>query len=573
MRRMSVTSRLLLLTLLALVPALLVLTYNLFSARQSAYREIHSSALITGHLASLEMRRIVSSIHSTLDVLSTVPILRTGPGRPCSDYVRVVDEKLEMLENIAVLSPTGELLCTSIPAPQNNNFSDRQYFQDALSSRSFVLGTYIVDRITGDPTLPMALPVLDQGEVRQVIVAYLDLEWLGVRVREREYSGGGNSLTIADRNGVIIAREPLPERFVGTTIPEEFRHLVRQNAPGTVEITSQDGTKRILGYYPDQEAFYVSAGYSVEGGLQQVSRVTRFGLVVIALAIVGPFFAVWWAGHALIRRPAHEIVRSIDAWRKGNESVRTGMTGDGAFGIIGSAVDAFMDELALRREQQQQDDRMRHILIRELDHRIKNILSMVQAVARQTFRAADSVEDVSEAFFRRLHAMAGAHQLLTKNWQSASLKATVETAIAPFEDPDLNRFAIEGEDFEVPSSTALSLSMALHELCTNAAKYGALSVETGRVEIKWTHPATPDSDFVFTWKENGGPPVAPPKREGFGTLMIERVLSQQLQAKVAMRYEPMGLQCEIRAPSATMNASVDAKPTGSAAKEHGAAAE
>lgn len=556
MRRKSVTSRLLVLTLLALMPALMVLTYNLFSARQAAYREIHNSALVTGHLASLEMRRIVSSIRSTLDVLSTVPILRTGPGRPCSDYLRVVENKLEMLENITVFSGAGEVVCTS-KAAKAPHFTEGTYYQQALNGGSFVVGTYLVDRTTGEATLPLALPVLDQGEVRQIIVAYLDLKWLANRVRERDYSSGGNSLTIADRDGVILAREPYPERFVGQSIPEEFRYLVREKSPGTVELMSQDGTRRVVGYYPDQDGLYVSAGYSVEGGLQQVRQVTRFGLAVIGLAIVGPFFAVWWAGHALIRRPAHEIVRSIDAWRHGDESVRTGMRGDGAFGIIGSAVDAFMDELALRREQQLQDDRMRQILIRELDHRIKNILSMVQAVARQTFRSSDSVADISEAFFRRLNAMAGAHQLLTKNWQSASLKATVEKAISPFEDPNLNRFHIQGTDLEAPSSIALSLSMALHELCTNAAKYGALSNEGGRVEIAWTCSSESDGEFVFTWTERGGPPVAPPQREGFGTLMIARVLSQQLQAQVKLDYSPEGLSCRIEAPVASITIKPD----------------
>lgn len=559
MRRKSVTSRLLVLTLLALMPALLVLTYNLLSARQAAYREIHNSALVTGHLASLEVRRIVSSIQSTLDVLSTVPMLRTGAGRPCSDYVRVVENKLEMLENITVFSATGDVVCTSKPATASH-FTEGTYYQEALAAGNFVVGTYLVDRVTGEATLPLALPVLDQGEVRQIIVAYLDLKWLAKRVHERDYSSGGNSLTIADRNGVILAREPFPERFVGTSIPEEFRYLVQEKIPGTIELTSQDGTRRVVAYYPDQDGLYVSAGYSVEGGLQQVRQVTRFGLAVIALAIVGPFFAVWWAGHTLIRRPAHEIVRSIDAWRHGNESVRTGMKGDGAFGIIGSAVDAFMDELALRREQQLQDDRMRQILIRELDHRIKNILSMVQAVARQTFRSSDSVAEISEAFFRRLDAMAGAHQLLTKNWQSASLKATVEKAISPFEDPNLNRFHIQGADLEAPSSIALSLSMALHELSTNAAKYGALSNESGRVDIAWTCSSEPDGEFVFTWTERGGPPVAPPQREGFGTLMIARVLSQQLQAKVKLDYRPEGLSCRIEAPLASITIKPDHEP-------------
>src|SRR5690606_20738956 len=119
----------------------------------------------------------------------------------------------------------------------------------------------------------------------RVVVAYLDLNWLGARVRERELFGG-NALTIADRNGIILAREPFPERFVGTPIPEEYQRLVRAPVPGTLELTSQDGTRRVVGYYPGQDSLYVSAGTSVETGLQQVGKVTRFGLAVIALAIV-----------------------------------------------------------------------------------------------------------------------------------------------------------------------------------------------------------------------------------------------------------------------------------------------
>nr|CAD6430219.1 histidine kinase [Rhizobium sp. Q54] len=544
MKRMSVTGRLLLLTLLALMPAMLVLTYNLLSARQAAYREIHTNALTAGRLASLEMGRIVSSIRSTLDVLSTVPILQTGPGQPCSDYLRVVDDKLEVVENIAVLDPSGRLLCTS-QANDHTDFSDRDYFREAVEKGEFILGTYIIDRMTKQPALPLALPVLENGNLARVVVAYLDLDWLGARVREREYFGG-NALTIADRNGVIIAREPFPERFVGTKIPEDYQNLVQASVPGTMEVTSQDGTRRVIAYYPSQDTFYVSAGVSVEGGLQQVSKVTRFGLAVIALAIVGPFLVVWWAGHALIRRPARHLVRSVNAWRRGDETARTGMTGNGTFETIGAAIDAFMDELALRREQQQRDDRMRQLLIRELDHRIKNILSMVQAVARQTFRSSQSMEEASDAFFRRLHAMAGAHQLLTKNWQSASLKATVETAIAPFEDPAHPRFSIAGSDLEVASSVALSLSMALHELCTNAAKYGALSTERGRIDIRWCF-GDRSEPFTFTWQERQGPLVRPPEREGFGTLMIERVLSQQLQADVKLEYLPEGLLFQIAA--------------------------
>lgn len=549
MNRLSLMGRLMILTLIALVPALVVLTVNIFSARSDAHANVHNQALNSGHLASVEMNRIISSIKSMLDVLGEVPaVRRVENAADCNAFLLSIDSKLDMIANFTVLGTAGELKCSSNTAPATS-FADRSYFHEALTSRQFVVGGYVIDRITGRPALPLALPLVEAGEVKQIIVALLDLGWLGQRVKERDFSQG-NALTIADRDGIILAREPFPERFVGVRIPAPYLSLVHAPSPGTREVKSQDGTLRVIGYYPSPSGIYVSVGLSLAHELEEMQAATLNGIAVLVLAIIGPFVAVWLASQALIRRPAKVLVKTVTDWQKGDTTARTQMRGGSEFETAGAAIDQFLDQLSSSSEQHEKDEKLRQLLVRELDHRIKNLLATVQAVARQTFKSGRSIDQISETFFHRIQAMAGAHQLLTQNWQSASLNKTVATAIEPFNDSPERRFRIEGADVDINAATALAISMALHELCTNAAKYGALSVDTGKVEIRWQNSSTPEhpDSFLFSWRETGGPTVSEPQREGFGTLMIERVLSQQLAAVVSVEYIASGLVCTITAP-------------------------
>lgn len=554
MGKLSLTGRLLILTLIALVPALLVLSFNIVSTRSNAYREVHAAALSSGRLASMEMIRIIAANRGMLEVLAQVPSLRSDDVAECNAFLEKVDTELDPIVNLMVLRSDGTLKCSSKGASAGQ-FDDRWYFTEVMKTRTFVVGGFVVDRITGKQALPLVLPAAQGGQIDDVIVALLDLHWLGERVKERGFSQG-NALTIADRNGIILAREPFPEKFVGTQIPSAFLPLVHAPSPGTMEVTSQDGTRRIIGYYPGEYGIYVSAGLSVDHEMQAIRAATLNGVAVVALAIIGPFIAVWLAGHVLVRRPAIQLVRTIAAWRGGDENARTGMRGDSEFAMVGAAIDDFMDELAAGRAQHDKDRRQRELLVRELDHRIKNLLSTVQAVARQTFKSGRPIDEISETFTQRIRAMAGAHQLLTNNWQSAPLCATVNTAVAPFSDGGGRRFDIEGENFDINAAAALSLSMALHELCTNAAKYGALSVEAGRVRIRWVSE-NGDGRFLFTWQEVDGPPVGRPEREGFGTLMIERVLSEQLGGSVIVDYLPAGVVCTIHAATASVRTGVE----------------
>lgn len=184
----------------------------------------------------------------------------------------------------------------------------------------------------------------------------------------------------------------------------------------------------------------------------------------------------------------------------------------------------------------------------ELQHRVKNTLAVLSAVAAQTFRDTSS-KAALEIYQGRLAAFGRAHDLLTaSNWVEAPLTDVVQTALAPYRTGDA-RFEVSGPPTIVRSRQALSLSLAIHELATNAIKYGALSGPTGRILITW---GTADIDaaphFVFTWQETGGPAVSPPSGTGFGSRLITRVLKDDFNGNVELSYEPAGLVCRLTTP-------------------------
>lgn len=183
------------------------------------------------------------------------------------------------------------------------------------------------------------------------------------------------------------------------------------------------------------------------------------------------------------------------------------------------------------------------LLIRELHHRVKNTLATVQAIVGSTARTANSIDDFYQGFVGRIVSLARTHNLLTEDlWQKADLKELVQTELGPYEDEARNRLIIEGPPIELPSEAAVPVGMAIHELTTNAAKHGALSTFGGQVEVRWWTETDGDRPILhFTWTEQGGPRVVAPSRQGFGSRLLQRVLTTQLQADVNMDFQESGL--------------------------------
>ena len=197
------------------------------------------------------------------------------------------------------------------------------------------------------------------------------------------------------------------------------------------------------------------------------------------------------------------------------------------------------------------------LLLRELTHRSKNLLAVIQAMARQTARHAGTIEMFLDQFSARVQALATSHDLLIQgSWYGVSLSELVNSQLAHYADPNNSQISIEGEPVVLKPDVAQSLGLALHELATNAVKYGALSLPGGRVSITWRRVGQAKGEGVeFVWAEIGGPAVAPPERRGFGSMVIERSLRRSLEAEVELAFEPEGAQCRIVIPNTQLLAS------------------
>ncbi len=188
------------------------------------------------------------------------------------------------------------------------------------------------------------------------------------------------------------------------------------------------------------------------------------------------------------------------------------------------------------------------LLIDELNHRVKNTLAIVQGIAQQTFRDPGVPLAARKAFEGRLAALAEAHNLLTRElWSPVSILKVITDAMSPHCDGQ--RCHIEGPDLPLEPKTAISLALAMHELATNAVKHGALSNDTGTVDIRWDKVRDESGTRLkLSWTEVGGPPVPVPNRRGFGTRMIERGLAAELGGTVRIMFPPEGVRCEVDAP-------------------------
>jgi two-component sensor histidine kinase len=199
-------------------------------------------------------------------------------------------------------------------------------------------------------------------------------------------------------------------------------------------------------------------------------------------------------------------------------------------------------------ERKANEDQLR-LLLRELTHRCKNLLAVIHAIARQTASRTRSVEDFLDRFSARLVAIGASHDLLiADDWHGASLRMLVEQQLGEHAERFGAQIDIEGEDVMLKPEAVQNLGLALHELATNAEKYGSLSDPQGQVSIKWQF-CEEASRLKLVWEERGGPKVRPPDRSGFGRAMIENVVGRALEGDVKLSFPPKGVRCVIEIPA------------------------
>lgn len=194
------------------------------------------------------------------------------------------------------------------------------------------------------------------------------------------------------------------------------------------------------------------------------------------------------------------------------------------------------DQTERRRAEQSQK-----LLLGEFTHRVKNTLALVQALSDHTLRSTPAPAEFARAFRDRLSALARAHDVLTKDmWDRASMTEVIEVSLGAWRAG--GRITAEGREIWLKPQQATTFSLALHELATNAAKYGALSAPVGRIAVAWSG----SEEILFTWEERGGPPVAQPTRTGFGTVILSQALGSTVGGEVRLAFPPQGFRLELR---------------------------
>lgn len=531
--------RLLAVAATALLPALALLGYNEIANRQHRTAEVHSQVTQNARLVSSETQRILEGARSLLVAVSALPAVAELDAASCTAVLKRLASSLTMTGAILVIDVNRKLVCDSDANAAGIDFSDRSYVNEGLAAKDMVVGEYTISKLTKNPVLPISLPLVRDGRTVGVVATGIRLDWLQARITEHGVAKGG-AVTIADRSGTILARQPLPERFVGTRIPEQFLYLLTAPKPGALAVLSQDGTERIMGYKPitPDSPLYVSAGFSKAEAFAAVNRTTWTGLLMLVLSAVLAFAAASFVGKRFILQPIDRITTVLEEWKRGVTSSRTHMKEDSnEISLVGSSLDRLLDELEKRRLAAELAEERRNLLSRELSHRVKNTLSIVSALARQTFKGPDP--RVS-SFTARLVALGRAYDLLLAGeGQGANISDILRNTLASYDVENANRFRIGGPLHPVDPEVGLALSLIFHELATNATKYGALGNDHGYVEVHWS---VADGRIELSWNEHDGPPVVIPDKEGFGSKLIRRAFPSKYQPQVSISYTADGLR-------------------------------
>ena len=556
---MSLTKRIVGLVGLALLPALAIQGYNEYALRSARGEAVRGEAMRTARGVAVDLDQFSRGARQILGILSELPEIQKKDPQVCTAYLRSVVDKVPGSFFFGVADAEGRILCNTLgSSPGAYAIADRSYFKEATRTGGFAIGEVVSGRVTKRPTIQFALAIPGaDGRPDGIVLTSIDLSYLAMR----QASAGlppDAALTVADRDGTVLIRLPDHDEWVGKPLPAPFWAALSRHRGGVADLTGLQDNPRITAIagtsLEDLGSFTVAVGLSPNTAFADIDAATRRGLVLIGIGAALALVAALMGGRAFIRRPVRRLLRSAAAWRAGELDVRSGIGGPGEFGELGEAFDAMAvalqkhegelrAEIARSRLLQERQT----LLLHELNHRVRNTLTTVQSLARQARRD----DDRGDRLEGRILALSKTHDLLSRDdWGGAKLRLVIENEFAPFQDGKGRRFRLDGPDLDLRPRYVLALGMTIHELTTNAAKYGALATEEGRVDVTWRVVVGPDDArrLVLEWRESGGPPVAVPTRRGFGTRLITGGIARELGGSVELSFPPEGARCALDVP-------------------------
>jgi two-component sensor histidine kinase len=313
---------------------------------------------------------------------------------------------------------------------------------------------------------------------------------------QRQQPSDDWTMSIFDRTGTNLARVPNPEQTIGQKASPAFLQAILEGKEAQLPTSSREGVSLLTAFTRSP-----LTGWTVAAGIPTATVTAPLYRELAITATVG--FIMLTIGLAFAVGMATRIARA---------------------------------------------EMLHELLINELNHRVKNTLATVQSIAAQTFRSsAVKAGDARRKFEARLSSLGRAHNILSEEkWASAEVGDIVLSVLEPHEPKEGNRVRVSGPVTRLAPGGAVMLSMVLHELATNAAKYGALSNSVGRISIDWAELG--NNRMRLTWRETGGPPAQPGERKGFGSLLIEEAFVQQVGGSATVEYKQQGVVCTLECP-------------------------
>ncbi len=483
--------------------------------------------------------RLAADIDQTLNgYVAILETLATSPALAEDDFATVYRQAQAALSTrglYAFLRDLDGQQVFNTRRPYGTELPQTKGFSTKLETLSRPhVSDVVIGAVARRPVMAASVPVLRNGKMRYVLSLSLEPS-LMKDLLDRQKLPSEWRATIADSNGVMIARTSLHAENVGKKI-DSIEGVARSQATGT----DLEGRAVKWGTAPSRVAqwtVYVSVpSNTVEAAAR--TALLNYVLIVAVFTCVGIVGAVGVA--RVVSMPLNLAEKAARALGEGR-SVSFEPTLVAEVNAVGEA----LVEAARLREQAEQQIML---LMREVNHRSKNMLAVVQAIARQ-MPVRDPKQFVRQ-FSDRIVGLAASQDLLIEsNWQGVRVADLVRSQLSPFRELIGTRIAIEGPPVRLQPPAAQAIGMALHELATNASKYGALSGETGSVRVTWSIEGRGENrEFALSWVEEDGPTVMPPERRGFGYTIMVAMVEKSLDATVELTHAPTGLVWSVRAP-------------------------
>ena len=530
---------------LPLVALASVLMHQLFNAERNA--------VSAGHVAAA--RTLAALVDNEIDTHTAIAAsLASSRALANGDFATFHAEASDVAKRviptwIALSDATGRSLLSTLqpfgePLPPRE--ASAEAARIARETRQPYVSDIFVGALSGQKIALLEYPVIRNGEVIYMISVVVSPRSF-LELIDNKFAANA-AVAIIDRQLRFVARVPDHDNRVGTLAAESWRRAIAASPQeGSVESVTLEGVASLTSYARTRHGWIAGLSYPVEALYAPVRRqMLIMGVVstlLVGLAIFCAFlFSRRLEGTITTLSEDARLLAEGEVVPTRRLAIREAQAISDVLSSASGTLRRRLQDLEMARQHQT-------FLLRELAHRLKNQLAVVNGMVRQTLRGAGSLHEFADKLTQRTQGLAvGIDLLVHQNWQQAPLGELVRGQLQPFLPGD-HRLVLKGPDVDLDADLTQAIGLALHELATNAVKYGAWSVSSGTVCVTW-HVEEEGAKRVLhmTWREEGGPPVTPPSRRGFGQVVISQAAGNREGATTQLLFEPSGLIWKLAIP-------------------------